>query len=111
MDGRIFKAAGRKIQILREGNSKPGEAKSKLLSSANRDYSRACGWQFGFARSPPRLGRVRRARVPALSRQRAWNRKDGLPPATPRHTDCGAPALREEPSRNPCPPRFKAARG
>ncbi len=26
-----------------EGNSKPGEAKSKLLSSANRAFSRACG--------------------------------------------------------------------
>src|SRR5271166_6173455 len=74
--GRISKARGRKIQIIGKGNSKPGEAKSKLFSSADRDYSRAYG-----RISPTRL---RAAFSLRLAPRRPTRRRS---PATPRHID------------------------
>jgi hypothetical protein len=59
MWGRIFKAGGRKIQILKEGNPKPGEAESKLFSSADRDFSKGCaGPSRRFV--TPKLAHLRR---------------------------------------------------
>src|SRR5208282_638812 len=40
--GKDFQSRGKENPSLREGKSKPGEAKSKLFPSANRAFSKGC---------------------------------------------------------------------
>jgi hypothetical protein len=48
----IPKSSGRKIQILKEGNPKPGEAKSNFFSAENLSISMACGPIQAYFPSP-----------------------------------------------------------
>ncbi len=84
-----------------EGFPKPGEANSKLLSSANRDYSMVYG-RIQIARLASRFSLRLAPQRPAPARVDVRRRAA----ATRRHKDGAAPAWRE-PSRNPCPPRFR----
>jgi hypothetical protein len=68
---RIFKAGGgRKIQVLKEGNSKPEDAESELFSFAIQAFSMAYGHPLIESLDPQRLGRFRLVGASACNRLR-----------------------------------------